>query len=175
MKKILTLISVVLLLCLLCGCNTISSDNEETETTQATTLVMGAEEDLTSLLKIYEESLENNITTYCEEYLTYTGSPKENYEAIQDIITTEYQTKLKSTEGYSPAKNDYEQSTAINKIYYGDFSSPSDTIDVIAQCYQTVIFDNKATTGNVFYVFNMVYNQEHGWLIDSVELPSDTF
>lgn len=178
MKKLLLLILCLILLTLaLCGCSNANSNNssETSAISDDTTEPSQGNDPLNEVLKIYEESMENNIRTYCQEYLTYAGSPIENLETIANIITDEHYERIKSTENYQSKDKEYEQATALNTLYFEDYSTPSNSIKVLAQCYQSVIVDNKSTTYNTFYVFNMKYDEQSGWLIDSVEKPSNEY
>ncbi len=177
MKRILAIfICIITVMLLMCGCAKSNIQNTtETQATSETSPNNVNNESLNDMLKIYEESMEDNISLYCENYLTYKGNPFKNLESIEDVITDEHYKKIKSTENYQSDDKDYEQATALNCLYYGEYSTPSDTISVLAQCYQSVIVDNKSTTYNTFYIFNMKYDEQNGWLIDSVEKPSNEY
>lgn len=182
MKRI---ISVVLLLLTItvffCGCGTTTMQTNDTNTDSAST-IEPTKEDITlsfednsinDVLKIYEESMSNTITTYCEDYLSYSGAS--DVATIRSIITEEYYQKIKSSESYHKTDDDYEQATALNALYYQDYSVPSEQVKVVAQCYQTVVVDNKSTTYNTFYIFDMNYDTEEGWLINGVDKPSNEY
>ncbi|MBQ2972376.1 MAG: hypothetical protein IJE16_07505 [Ruminococcus sp.] len=177
MKRIIPIISMITALTVLfCGCAL--SNNENTDsTTQATSdetsfISTTGNSNINDVLRIYEESLKTNIELYCEEYLTYQGSPTSELDVIESIITDDYYEQIKATSNYRTEDKDYEQATALNTLYYSDYSTASKNEKVLAQCYQTIIVDNKSTTYNTFYIFNMKYDEEKGWLIDSVEKPS---
>ena len=168
---------LVVLILSLCGCAN-SNDNMSTEdiaTSDENVQLTQSNDPLNEVLKIYEESMEANISTYCQEYLTFEGSPIDNLEEVKSIITEEYYEQIKATEHYQSENKDYEQATALNTLYFEDYSTPSEKIKVLALCYQSVVVDNKSTTYNTFYIFNMKYDEQNGWLIDSVEKPSDEY
>lgn len=177
MKRVLTIfICIITVTLIMCGCAKSNVPNTtETQTTNEASPSNLNNEPLNDMLKIYEESMEDNISLYCENYLTYKGNPFKNLESVKSIITDEHYERIKSTENYQSDDKDYEQATALNCLYYEEYSTPSDTVNVLAQCYQSVIVDNKSTTYNTFYVFNMKYDEQNGWLIDSVEKPSNEY
>lgn len=120
-----------------------------------------------NIIKIYDQSLKDSINTYCEEYLSYSGSATDNVEKIKDIVTENYYSELQSQTGHQKSDDDYEQSTGVENLYYSDCSSPSDTTDVMAHCKQTIIFDDEVKTLEAYYIFEMIF--ENGiWKINSV-------
>lgn len=121
-----------------------------------------------NIMKMYDESIDSSITTYCEKYLSYYGSATNNINKIQNILTDNYYSKLQSQTGHQKSDNTYEQSTGVEKLYYSDYSSPTNTINIMAHCKQTVIFNNEVTTSDVGYSFGMVY-ENNIWKIDSVD------
>ena len=72
-----------------------------------------------------------------------------------------------SQTGHKKSDEDYEQATGLDKLYYGNNSSPSDNIEVIALCKQTVIYDDKVTTSDVTYIFDMLYKSGN-WVINGI-------
>lgn len=120
------------------------------------------------ITKIYDKSLEESINTYCEKYLSFSGSATDNIEKIKDVVSNDYYNELLSQTGHEQSDEDYEQSTGLDKLYYDNNSSPSDSIDVIALCKQTVIYDDDVTTDNVNYIFNMLYKNDK-WVINGTE------
>lgn len=71
--------------------NNMQSTTETETTREATPSNLDNNDPLNDMLKIYEESMEDNISLYCEDYLTFEGSPFKNLESIRDIITDEHQ------------------------------------------------------------------------------------
>lgn len=120
-----------------------------------------------NITKLYDKSLKDSINTYCEKYLSFTGSATDNIEKIKDIVSEEYYEDLMSQTGHKKSDEDYEQSTGLNKLYYGNNSSPSDNIEVIALCKQTIIYDDKVTTSDVTYIFDMLYKSDK-WVINGI-------
>ncbi len=168
-------IAIIVLLSVLCGCaSTTTTDTNATEPLEETKFSSkdNTGSDINDVLRIYEESMKDNIELYCEEYLTYQGTPIKNLDAVKDVLSEEYYNQIKSTENYHTEDEDYEQATALNTLYFQDYSSPSSQVEVLALCYQSVIFDNKSNTYNTFFLFKMKYEDGKGWLIDSVEKPS---
>lgn len=176
---VLTFLSLIIMVGVLVGCDSTanSNSNNTSDPTEATEY----SEDLSNMLKIYEESMQNNIETYCEEYLTYVDTPENNLDAIKDIITADYLSRIETTLDYpnnnvqEDEKVEYEQATALSELFYSNYSTPSTRTKVLAQCYQTITVDGKVTTNKTFYIFNMKYEDNTGWLIDSVDIPSDAF
>lgn len=120
-----------------------------------------------NITRIYDKSLKESINTYCEEYLSFTGSATDNAKKIKDVVSDEYYEELMSQTGHKISDKDYEQSTGLNKLYYDNNSSPSDSIEVIALCKQTIIYDDKVTTSDVTYIFNMLYKVGK-WVINGI-------
>lgn len=120
-----------------------------------------------NITKIYDKSLKDSINTYCEKYLSFTGSATDNAKKIKDVVSDEYYEELMSQTGHKKSDEDYEQSTGLDKLYYGNNSSPSDNIEVIALCKQTVIYDDKVTTSDVTYIFDMLYKSGN-WVINGI-------
>lgn len=120
------------------------------------------------IMKMYDDSINSSIDTYCEEYLSYYGSATNNIDKIESIVTESYYSKLQSQTGHQKSDNTYEQSTGVEKLYYSNYSSPTNTINIMAHCKQTVIFNNEVTTSDVGYSFGMVY-ENNIWKIDSVD------
>lgn len=120
-----------------------------------------------NITRIYDKSLKESINTYCEEYLSFTGSATEKIKKIKDVVSEEYYEELISQTGHKKFDYDYEQSTGLDKLYYDNNSSPSDRIEVIALCKQTVIYDDEVTTGNVTYIFDMLYKSDK-WVINGI-------
>ncbi len=122
-----------------------------------------------NIIRIYDDSLEKSINTYCEEYLSFSGSASDNIEKIKYIVTNKYYNELISQTGHNKSNKKYEQSTGLDKLYYDKNLSPSDNIEIIALCKQTVIYNNNVTTNNVIYIFDMVYENDK-WIINSTEI-----
>lgn len=120
-----------------------------------------------NITRIYDKSLKESINTYCEEYLSFTGSATDNIAKIKDVVSDEYYQELMSQTGHKKSDDDYEQSTGLDKLYYDNNSSPSDSIEVIALCKQTVIYDDEVTTDNVTYIFDMLYKSGK-WVINGI-------
>ncbi len=188
-KKIFcTVFIATLILSNLVGCTNKSADNNQstidtatvTDNNESTESTANSEE-LSEMLKIYEESMKENIETYCIEYLTFVDSPVDNIDLIKDIITTDHLDRIQlisdapDNGGDKDKKIKYEQATALSELFYSDYSVPSTRTKVLAQCYQTVTVDSKVTTSKVFYLFSMKYEDGRGWLIDSVDIPSNAF
>ena len=152
--------------------NCTSSINNTTANTAPN--IEGLQDELSELkdkynesIKIYEDNLEYAINTYCKNYLSYIGSATDNIEKIKDIVTDDYYSELQSQIGHKKSEDDYEQFTGIEKLYYSNYSSPSESTDILVQCKQTVIFDDEVDTYDVYYVFGMTY--EKGiWKVNSV-------
>lgn len=174
-----------LFLCILfCGCSVNTEpipekENETTANTSETETVSLSElqeenkslkEKIEKYNMIYQESLEESIETYCKYYLSYTGTAVKNIEKLEPFVTDMYYSELCSKTGHAQNTNNYEQSTAIDTIYYSENSSPSEFIEVMVTCYQSIIYDNTAKTQSAAYIFNMKYI-EGKWLINSVEKP----
>lgn len=122
-----------------------------------------------NIIRIYDDSLEKSINIYCEEYLSFSGSASDNIEKIKDIVTNKYYNELISQTGHKKCDKKYEQSTGLDKLYYDKNLTPSDNIEIVALCKQTVIFNNNVTTNNVIYIFGMVYENDK-WIINSTEI-----
>lgn len=127
-------------------------------------------EELEAANRIYDNSLKNAVNTYCEKYLSYSGSATYNIDKVKNIVTESYYSELLSQLGHakSDKDKDYEQSTGLDELYYAENSMPSDSIKVFAICKQTVIFDGEVKITDVIYTFYM--NYENGiWKINSVD------
>ncbi len=118
--------------------------------------------------KIYDDTLEKSINTYCEKYLSYNGSAVDNIKNIKDVVTDTYYSELMSQTGHQKSLDNYEQSTGIVKLYYSNYSSPSDSIEILALCKQTVIYNNEVNTSNAVYTFDMMYKNNR-WLINETK------
>lgn len=178
MKKFISIISILLIIsCIFCACSLSSTETTAEATIDETspTSLHFNDDNINNVLKIYEESMKDNISVYCEEYLTYSGTPIKKLESVKDIITDDYYNQIKSTEKYNKVDKGYEQATALKTLYYSDYSSPSDNIKVLAQCYQSVIVNNNSTTYNTFYVFDMQYDATSDWLINGVDKPANEY
>lgn len=181
-KTFYILFVLAVVVAILSGCNN-SATNENNNDTSTTETVQATEysEELSEMLRIYEESMKANIETYCIEYLTFVDSPADNLDSVKDIITTDYLDRIElisdspDNGGDKDKKVKYEQATALNELFYSDYSVPTTRTKVLAQCYQTVTVDSKVTTNKVFYLFTMEYEDGTGWLIDSVDVPSNAF
>lgn len=174
-KYILISLTLIFLLLVLCGCSTPTTTNtQETEPLEETNVssIDNTGNNINDVLRIYEESMKENIEQYCEEYLTYQGTPIKKLDEVKSILTDEYYKQIKSTENYHSDDKDYEQATALNSLYFQDYSSPSSEVKVLAHCYQSIIVDNESNTYNTFFMFDMKYEDGKGWLINSVEKPS---
>ncbi len=121
-----------------------------------------------NIMKMYDNSINSSIDTYCEEYLSYYGSTTNNINKIQSIVTESFYSELLTHTGHQKSDNTYEQSTGVENLYYSDYSSPTNTINIMAHCKQTVIFNNEVTTSDVGYSFGMVY-ENNTWKINSVD------
>lgn len=127
------------------------------------------EEKYNNTQKIYNSSIENNIITYCDNMLTYTGSiSADNINKIEEIITDTYYNELQSYLGHIQSTENFEQACGLEALYYSDNSTPSDSIDIIAVCKKTTIYNNDVSTETVAYRFNMKH-QSDNWLINSVD------
>ena len=120
------------------------------------------------IMKMYDNSINSSIDTYCEEYLSYYGSATNNIEKIKNIVTERFYSELLTQKGYLKSDNTYEQSTGVEKLYYSDYSSPTNSINIMAHCKQTVIFNNEVTTSDVGYIFDMEY-ENNTWRINSFD------
>ena len=125
-------------------------------------------QELADASKIYDDTLESAVNTYCEKYLSYSGSATDNIYKVENIITESYYNELLSQTGHQKSDDDYEQSTGLDKLYYSENSLPSDNIEVIAICKQTVIYKDEIKNNNVFYTFNLVYDVDK-WKINGVD------
>lgn len=178
-KAFIILVVLAVVVATLSGCNNSATNNGESTPDNIESTEYN--EELSEMLRIYEESMKNNIETYCTEYLTFVDSPVDNIESIKDIITTDYLDRIKliseapDNGGEKDEKIKYEQATALSELFYSDYSVPTTRTKVLAQCYQTVTVDSKVTTKKVFYLFTMEYEEGTGWLVDSVDVPSDAF
>ncbi|MCH5300764.1 MAG: hypothetical protein J1E56_05530 [Ruminococcus sp.] len=184
MKKFLLILFAIIML--LCSCsageNTDSTpDTVSTEQLQSTTATADLssvqnennklKESINEMQRIYEDSLYENIKTYTSNYLSYTGSALNNIEKIKSCVTDDYYKKLSSNAGHARNTNtDYQQSTFVSALFYGDNSIPSNNIKVLALCYQSVINKNISETHTIIYMFDMKY-MNNQWLIAGVEKP----
>ncbi len=185
MKKSLYLLltaSILIFSVTISACNTKSTDTTSTsdtasaESTEESAININElqdeydnlKTDYDSIIKIYDETLESSIYTYCEMYLSYNGSATDNIEKIKAVITDSFYNELSSQTGYQQSLADYEQSTGLYKLYYENNSSPSDNIEVIGLCKQTVIFDGEVNITDTAYVFGMQYT-DNIWKINSVD------
>ncbi len=185
MKKYLIIMFAVIML-LLCSCsvskNTDSKpDTVSTEQVQSTTANLSSvqnendklKKNISEMQKIYDDSLNENIKTYTSNYLSYTGSALNNIKKIKDCVTDDYYNKLSSNAGHARNTNtDYQQSTFVSELYYGDNSTPSNNIKVLALCYQSVVNKNISETHTIIYMFDMKYINNQ-WLISGVEKPEN--
>lgn len=119
------------------------------------------------ITKIYDDTLEKSINTYCEKYLSYSDSATENIEKIRNVVTNDYYDELQSQTGHQKSNEDYEQSTGVEHLYYENFSEPFDSVNVLAHCKQTVIYDDEVKTDDSFYTFDMSF-ENSSWKINSV-------
>lgn len=125
------------------------------------------EEKYQDVTKIYSDTLEESIKTYCDEYLSYKGSATDNVEKIKNVVTDRYYDELYSQTFHQKSKTDYEQATGIKELYYEDYSEPTNSINILAHCKQTTLYDNKVNTYNAFYTFEMTL-EDDVWKINSV-------
>ncbi|MGN1468194.1 MAG: hypothetical protein ACI4W1_07790 [Ruminococcus sp.] len=178
MKKIIIICSV-LISCILCSCNINNSSELENTVAEPTTVdiseLQNENEQLKNntaeLLKIYDNSLQKSIIEFTDIYLSYEGSALNNIDKVKPYVTEDYYSELVSKSGHAKNTNvSYRQSTAIDSIYYSDYSVPSNHCDIAALCYQTTVYNNTSETKTVLYIFNMTYN-ENSWLIAGVERP----
>lgn len=166
-----------------CSCTSQNNTNDPTAssvvTDEAVTIDVSAlqkendalKKELSSFSQIYEDSLKNSINAYCEHYLSYSGTALNNIDKLKPYLTDNYYNELITKTGHAQNTNtDYQQSTAIDAIYYSDNSSPRDIVEVLALCYQSVINNSTVETLNSTYIFNMQYTAGK-WLINSVEKP----
>lgn len=179
MKKILYyLLTASLLISCLAACSIKSTDSDstiDTAVTEETAVNIydlqdkynQLKSDYDSIAKIYDDTLESSINTYCEKYLSYSGSATDNIDSIKDVITNSYYNELMSQTGHQKYDDDYEQATGLYKIFYENYSSPSDNIEVISLCKQTVILDDKVTTEDAVYIFEMLY-ENNKWIINGM-------
>lgn len=140
---------------------TVSIDNLQSELSKL-------KDEYNKITKIYDDSLKKSINIYCENYLSFTGSATDNIEKIKDVVSEDYYEELLSQTGHKKSDEKYEQSTGLDKLYYDNNSSPSDSIEVIALCKQTIIYDDNVTTDDVTYVFDMLYKNDK-WIINGTE------
>lgn len=174
-KKLILFTSAILLIATLSACSKtdeVSATNIATSDTsinieQLQSDFSEIENKYNDITKIYDETLEASINEYCEKYLSYTGTATDNIEKVKDIVTDNYYDELQSQTGHQKSDEDYEQSTGVQKLYYENFSEPSDSIDVLAHCKQTVIYYDEVSTYNVFYTFEMKLKSDT-WKINSV-------
>ncbi len=120
------------------------------------------------IIKMYDNSINSSIDIYCEEYLSYYGSATNNINKIQSIVTEHFYRELLTQIGHQKPDTTYEQSTGVDNLYYSDYSSPTNSINIMAHCKQTVIFNNEVTTSDVGYIFDMEY-ENNTWKINSVD------
>lgn len=181
MTKIITIIPIILSLMILSSCN-LSTDILSDNSSNTAPTEVNNEEVLTQYFqlqqtyalsqRIYDENIKDTISAYCENYLSFEGSSLDNTESIKEYVTDDYYKKLTSEKGQSKANTDYQQATALNKLYFGDYSKPTDEIEISALCYQTTVHNKVSQTYNTFYLFNMTYSTEKGWLISDVSKPT---
>ena len=185
MKKTIILLSAVLLTVIistisLTGCNQSGVKATADESTVGATEVDVAK--LTydySQLKdtysrsqmIYDKSIEKAVGAYCEKYLTFTDTPLNNADEIKTYVTDIYYNQLKTAKRKQNT-SDYQQSTALHKLYFENYAIPVGYVEVAALCYQTTVYNNKSDTYSTFYVFTMEYDANSNvWLISNVQKP----
>lgn len=128
------------------------------------------EEKYNDTQKIYDSSIKDNIITYCDNMLTYADNiSADNIDSVKNIITDTYYNELQSYLGHIQSTESFEQACGLEALYYGDNSTPSDSVDIIAVCKKATIYKDDVSTETVAYKFNMKY-QSDNWLINSVEL-----
>ena len=172
MKKIVLVCLIFILLLLSCGCATKTAQKTNPTEANIENTESGFQNNINDILMIYEDSIKENISLYCENYLTYHSSPINNLDSVKSALTEQYYNQTKATQNYHHEDKEYEQATALNELFYEDFSTPTKQTKILAHCYQSVVIKNKSTTYNTFYVFDMKYEDGKGWLIDSVEKPA---
>lgn len=185
MKKTFILLSAILSTVILCamtftGCNLtkVAATKDESNVSATEIDVAKLSYDYSQLKDtysrsqmIYDNSIENAITTYCEKYLTFSDTLLNNADKVKPYVTDAYYSELKATKRQQGGSN-YQQSTALHKLYFDNYSTPTTYVEVAALCYQTAVYNNKSETYSTFYVFAMEYdNSNNIWLIANVQKP----
>lgn len=182
-RPIALIVCTALIIC--SGCTVKNPPKPQTASADTTvTTAVNAEElqkqlsDVTEKYKksrmIYDSSLKNAVNTYCEYFLTFDSDTEKDLTKIKDAVTPSYYTELQSQTGHAKNNSDksYEQTTGVDSLYYSDYSESENNVKVLALCKQTILYDDEAHTGDVTYIFNMVYDNSK-WLINSVDIKEE--
>lgn len=173
MKRFLLITTAIILCVMFASCAQRQTGDKEPTAETAVNIeelqfkINKLENKLSTYDKIYDDSLLNAIGVYCKNYLSFIDSP--STDQISEVVTVDYLSKLSVT-GNKGNNNEYQQATIVDDLFYEKINQNNpNSIKVVALCQQNIVYQNKSTTTDVYYIFSMQYKDK--WLISNVEKP----
>lgn len=165
MKCLILIISIILIILIFTGCTLMS---KKTTADKSTTTAEKTTDTLASTVSSIDknDTIESIISKYCDSYLSEDKHHAKEIDRIKDIVTDSYYNSEKNIESYIHPDKDFEQSTTLKKIYYSTMDQNTKFLSVAALCDQSLLYNNKSSAYSIFYIFDIRYDENKGWLIN---------